>query len=195
MWHTWVGRANGRNCFHPSVGIHHKRKSRVVSLWSPSCHSQRKSQRPNSSRPYGSEFSPFFTDKWLLFLHTTPIQPNPHQWAVVFFFPHRTRSCSAPLKEFGLSSFLPAFFQLRHGPWSIAVGVSVSRFLLHSMRVKRDARIAWERLFPDGMPSFRAVIALDFVLGFPFWFLFLIFFWWVVLLFSFRVLCFICCGC
>jgi hypothetical protein len=44
------------------------------------------------------------------------------------------------------------------------------------MRVKRDARIAWERLFPDGMPSFRAVIALDFVLGFPFWFLFLIFF-------------------
>lgn len=91
--------------------------------------------------------------------------------------------------------FPSSFFQLRHGPWSIAVRVSVSRFLLHSMRVKRDARIAWERLFPDGMPSFRAVIALDFVLGFPFWFLFLIFFWWVVLLFSFRVLCFICCGC
>jgi hypothetical protein len=121
MWHTWVGRANGRNCFHPSVGIHHKRKSRVVSLWSPSCHSQRKSQRPNSSRPYGSEFSPFFTDKWLLFLHTTPIQPNPHQWAVVFFFPHRTRSCSAPLKELGLSSFLPPFFS-----WGTVLGASRS---------------------------------------------------------------------
>ena len=120
------------------------------------CSSLPPSQRPNFSRPRGSFFSFFFSDKWLLFIYTTPIQPS---------IPITEQSSSSPMAlvlppppwRVYFLSFLPLF------SWGLVIGVprSVSRFLL----VKRDSRIAWGLLFLDGMPSLLAVIVFGFIGG------------------------------
>lgn len=111
-----------------NVVVHHKRKSRVVSLWSPSClFLPRKG--PIFLVPSARIFPPFspirgsFSSTPHQFSHQSPSVSSRR-------LPHRTRSSSTPLKDLGLSSFLPASFQLRPGPF--AASRSVRRFLLHA---------------------------------------------------------------
>lgn len=111
-----------------NVVVHHKRKSRVVSLWSPSClFLPRKG--PIFLVPSARIFPPFspirgsFSSTPHQFSHQSPSVSSCR-------LPHRTRSSSTPLKDLGLSSFLPASFQLRPGPF--AASRSVRRFLLHA---------------------------------------------------------------